>query len=242
MFWGVLGRFWFFSLSMLLVPSKTSGGGFSPLCLAIGFCKVHAGALWNIDEDIESEPSSDEEAEVEWAQWVNEASDSSAASGSDEEANEPAAAAAAAEPVLVAVPVPAEPPPHNILHAQPPQPVVEVGPVNAGLRARHDESGLWGRFYITRVRGKRSWQAICKYHGGPMSRCTKSIAWRGDDDTEKAQALKRLKYWCVQARHFQSKEAHQGPRGLPPPSQELMHMSAADLDRLEAALPAPAQD
>ena len=54
---------------------------------------------------------------------------------------------------------------------------------------------------------------------------------------EQAQAIRRLKFWAVAAREAESRQAHQGGRGLPPLTAAQELATDAEIDALEALLP-----
>ena len=157
---------------------------------------------------------------------------SSSTSSSDEEHPEPP------EPVAPDAAQQLEPVQQQAVGAEEPR----QEPQGDVQRRRHEESFAWGRFfYITRVRGKNSWQGLCRYHAsaGPGTKRNKTVSWKANDDDDKVLALKRLKKWCLSAPESRTREGHQGGRGLPPADEELRRMPAERLDHLETLLPMP---
>ena len=104
---------------------------------------------------------------------------------------------------------------------------------------RREESFTWGRFTFVFRPGepKAAYHLVCRYHAKEGNTpCSKQISFLPRD---RSDAVKRLKLWALSALDFDSKQAHQGGRGLPQLAEEQRSLTDAWLAEQEALLPAP---
>ena len=114
-----------------------------------------------------------------------------------------------------------------MVRTQTPMGVAGAEPLHRIVRPETIE---WGQAIRFTYKPSRSFEVVCRYHP-PQPRCRKSCSWTAASGAAgRADAIKRLKYWCLRAPDAQSRAQHCAGRGCPQLSPEQERQSDDWLD------------